>query len=499
MFAIAWQYLAGRAVATDPSDRLAAEWPPHPDRVFQALVAAWGASGRGLEGQAALEWLERLAPPEVAAPEAVSVSGAEKVYVPVNDLEAGRARKYGNKLVGLLPSRRPRKERYFPSVVVEDAICALRWPDSEPGEHRDPLEQLCAQVTNIGHSRSVVRAWVCDDPPAATWIPTASGRRDTNLRVPVPGRFASLEFSFAGGGPGWSRPATAPWQGYERAQTGPEVATGAFDARLLVLRRTGGDRPGLLQASAFTEALRATLLLQAASFPEAEPLVSGHDPAGGPAARTHLAFLPLADVGHGHADGHLLGLALALPREATPTEEQAVYALLADCLDAETGVLRLVAGRAGACDFTVEERPAPPLALRPPTWTRQARIWATVTPVVLDRLPPRRVHPGSSNAATAREDSAKNAAYDAWVIGEIMRTCIRQGLPTPAHVAVLPVSRLHGVPPSRAFAPMVRKPDGARRWHVHAVITFSEPVAGPLVLGAGRYRGLGLFRPLEAP
>ena len=32
--AIAWEYLTGYAVATDPSTRDRAEWPPHPARVF---------------------------------------------------------------------------------------------------------------------------------------------------------------------------------------------------------------------------------------------------------------------------------------------------------------------------------------------------------------------------------------------------------------------------------------------------------------------------------
>ena len=38
---IAWEYLTGYAVATDPSTRDRAEWPPHPARVFMALAAAW--------------------------------------------------------------------------------------------------------------------------------------------------------------------------------------------------------------------------------------------------------------------------------------------------------------------------------------------------------------------------------------------------------------------------------------------------------------------------
>jgi CRISPR-associated protein Csb2 len=32
----------------------------------------------------------------------------------------------------------------------------------------------------------------------------------------------------------------------------------------------------------------------------------------------------------------------------------------------------------------------------------------------------------------------------------------------------------------------------------HAVIRFAEPVDGPVILGAGRFTGLGLCRPLSA-
>lgn len=498
MLSIAWQYLTGRCTAADVAGREAAEWPPHPDRVFMALVAAWGEGGRDPAREDALRWLEALGPPEVAAPEPVSESGRETVFVPVNDLEPRTAREYPEKLLGLLPAARPRKERCFHSVVVEDFVCALTWPDASPGPHRAHLARLCEQVTSIGHSRSLVRAWLCDEPPPSTWRPS-DGRSDESLRVPFAGRLDSLERSFAGGEEGWSRPATAPWQGYLRVGQEAPAARGAFDPRMLVLRRLGGDRPGLLQAGAFCDALRAALLAQAAGHPLAEALVSGHAPTGGAADSTHLAFLPLADVGHAHADGHLLGLAVALPLAVAPEEEHALYALVADCLDPETGALRLVAGRAGACEFAVEERPAPPLALRQSTWARASTAWASVTPVVLDRLPSRRFRPSANpDRAAARAASQANEAYDAWVRREIASACTRQGLPEPVEIAVAAEPFLQGVPPARAFRPVARKPDGANRWHVHIRLVFSSAVQGPLVLGAGRYRGLGLLRPTEA-
>ena len=64
------------------------EWPPAPARVFQALVAGV-AQGHVLaeEPAAALQWLERLGPPLIAAP-LRTVGQAVSLYVPNNDADA---------------------------------------------------------------------------------------------------------------------------------------------------------------------------------------------------------------------------------------------------------------------------------------------------------------------------------------------------------------------------------------------------------------------------
>ena len=54
----------GRYVAADVTDRTKPEWPPHPARLFAALVEAWAKYGsapphRG--ERVALEWLEKAA------------------------------------------------------------------------------------------------------------------------------------------------------------------------------------------------------------------------------------------------------------------------------------------------------------------------------------------------------------------------------------------------------------------------------------------------------
>jgi CRISPR-associated protein Csb2 len=488
MLAIAWQYLSGRAVATDPTDRQAAEWPPHPDRVFQALVAAWGERGCSPAERDALEWLETLGPPLLAAPDeslgAVSRTTVTTAYVPVNDT-ASPLKGSGKKLKTSQPIQdtaigRDRQPRCFPSLHVGDTTCALVWPEAQASHQvRADLATLCAAVTHIGHPSSMARLWLADAPPPPAWVPvTGRQRAALSFRVPHAGRLSALVKAYAGGGDGWQRPPTAPWQGYARVLADSATPHSPLDSRLIILRKTSADRcPGLIQAPAFVAALRGTLLAKASE--RAKPWISGHLPDGAPLEQAHVAWLPLAYVGSEHADGHLLGFGIALPRDLSPDDEQAVLDALADAVNPDTGELRLVAGTAGAMDLAEEDRPAPPFALRAETWTRAADCWGSVTPVALDRLPPRR-----------------HENNDAWVADQIAAACSRQGLPAPCEVRILPVSPHLGAPAARAFPPLVRKPDGARRWHVHVALRFPQPVAGPLLLGAGRYQGYGFCRPL---
>lgn len=84
----------------------------------------------------------------------------------------------------------------------------------------------------------------------------------------------------------------------------------------------------------------------------------------------------------------------------------------------------------------------------------------------------------------------------------VVTACERIGLPRPVHVAI----HKHAAPTG---APPAWPPGGAPRWTgwarpktlagrplVHAAIVFPEPVAGPVILGAGRFLGLGLCLPV---
>ena len=487
MLALAWQYLTGRAVAADLSDRTEPEWPPHPDRVFQALVAAWGERGCEPDEKAALAWLEKQEPPDIVAPRVDDADGGSpglalkaaspKVYVPVNDTAGAQRGAYVEKNLSLLPAHRARKERYFPARFVGDAVCALVWPDADGAPHRAALERLAGAVTYIGHSSSLVRAWFDESPPPPVWTPAGVGDVvDVRLRVPEAGRLEGLVRAFADGGAGWTRPTVGAWQSYGIVGA-EEILAGAMSGRLIVLRRVAGVVLSLGQTLSLTMALRSVLLRH--SVDGARVLLSGHAPGGEALTVPHAAYVPLSFVGAPYADGHLLGFGIVLPRDVTTTDETSVLAAIADALNRETDTLEIPLSDGRCCVFGLEGRIAPPMALRAATWAAAAKVWTTVTPIVLDRQPPRR-HPDR----------------DAFVRDELAGACERVGLPRPAEIAVSDVAWLEGVPPASGFPPLPNKL-GINRRHVHARLRFASPVRGPVLLGAGRYRGLGLCKPLS--
>ncbi|MCS7313249.1 MAG: type I-U CRISPR-associated protein Csb2 [Acidobacteria bacterium] len=223
---------------------------------------------------------------------------------------------------------------------------------------------------------------------------------------------------------------------------------------------------------------REALISQANDMPaEVQAVVSGHGRHGMPLDGPHLALIPLACVGHPHADGRLLGLAAALPANLTADERRRVLQVLAR-------VRELKLGRLGRWSL-VRETGRPPLwDLRPEAWTahpRGATHWSTVTPIAFDR------HPKAKDPEAYRREVEEMIAAG----------CTATGLPRPQAVIATPVSAHLGVPPAHAF-PRLRRKDGTERRHTHAILVFDRPVCGPVLIGAGRYRGYGVGRPLES-
>ena len=277
------------------------------------------------------------------------------------------------------------------------------------------------------------------------------------------------------------RPVPGRWQGYGRPQPAspeePEPLS-VFDPRFVVLA-LGGKRVSLPATLKLTAALRGLLIRNCPVQPPPE-WFSGHRPDGKATAAPHMALAPLAFTGAPHADGSIMGLALILPRGLEPQE--AGRCLEPILTDPETGLsrddLRLFDGDRLESPVELEARERPPANLDPRTWTRASRVWASVTPVALNR------HFDGHDKWERAAESVKDM-------------CGHVGLPRPREVLLHPVSLVEGVPHAREFPQLTRRRDGGRQWHGHAVLIFDEPVCGPVLIGAGRFRGYGLCRPID--
>lgn len=526
MFAVAADYLMGWSMAAaDGARKQEPEWPPHPDRLFMALAAAWFETGCDDAEGAALRWLEALSAPAIAASDA-SHRTAVMHYVPVNDAaqsssktiraiteaEAFATDKAKDAGLGQLPPWRGRQPRAYPVAIPQSPVVHFIWSEPLAAEHRPALGELCAKVTRIGHSASLVQAWLDEAPPAPAWLP-GDGPAGIRLRISGAGRLdylrqrlnrdAQLAFhgmqAAVGAAKGKAkahlaaamaerfpvapvglRPEPGLWQDYVRADRltaadEPAPTRGMFDPRLIVLALRG-QRLDVTAALRVTTALRGALLSLAL-----EPLpewLSGHSANGAPTREPHLALLPLPFCGSVHADGHLMGVALALPGQVAPAQVSSVLAPMLYDANGEPRTIKLYDAAALDCGVSVDVRDPLPASLNAAGWTGPSRRWATVTPIVLDR---------HIKGRTAWEGAAEVVA-DA---------CERIGLPRPIDVLLHPNALLEGVPPARQFTPLTRKRDGGRLAHSHAVLTFDANVVGPVVIGAGRFRGYGLCRPVQ--
>lgn len=477
------EFLTGVAFAAREPDSGDPDWPPQPDRVFSALVATWGARGEQASEAAALRWLEEQPPPVIEESESEPRT-APVAYVPPNDPRSGRT---GDKTV--LPAYRRRQARRFPSSRPLDPVVRFYWDVTPDGQVYEILKRLAADTAYVGHSSSLTRCRFL----------RCSGTAPANSRTPVrriyKGRFDELQRDFerfvrSNGKAGRPRPGDAVF-------VPRTILTAAnqscFSAQWLILehadRETSGEMPDLRAAALVAKEVRDTLLSgyrQCGMGDNIPEEISGHTPEGNPSRRPHIAVVPLAFAGSRFADGHVLGFALVPPRGSAILRDADFRKAMRSIASYDEDEGR---SRIGLRHFELELSPTltPARAsLDSARYSRVSSTWGTVTPIVLDRH--------LKKAAAGRDDE----------LGDLIRLACRNiGLPQPEIVVADKHSSVEGVPsayPSgKAPAWMSwRLPSAlASRQLSHAVIRFAQPVAGPVILGAGRFVGLGLCLPLD--
>jgi CRISPR-associated protein Csb2 len=555
MFAVSVELLAGRYAATAYNDRDSVEWPPHPARLFSALVAIWGEDEPrgpvGEEERAALEWLEQQEAPEIFA-DPIEHAGARSVapvFVPVNDeyevgdvdrsklddaeamlaaTQVGKPRakaekdieklrvklstdtakaiaaptKYGKeRRAGLrvLPEHRGKQPRTFPVAHPATPRFAFVWPSAQPSSIIvAALAGMLARLVRLGHSSSQVHAAIADDATLAPILRAGRFRPDVEagelvIRWVSPGQVTRLIRAYDLHREIEPRVLPAQFVRYTRrgAAEPSSIERSGFSSDFVVFERTRGARLPITSAPGLSRQFRRALM----SFADEpiHPAISGHRDDGAPSELAHLAVVPLPFVGREFADGCLLGIALVLPRTADAAARHAMSRAIGafearyrDATSDDAPELKLELGEQPLFLRRVvwgSDR----AALNPRRWGGPSRRWATATPIALDR------NPGDlHDVDPARRDGAFRKATEA-----VAEAVERIGLPSPAEIDVVRSCVLSGTAKPRMHPRFPSDPKRTQRVLVHARIVFHRPVSGPILLGAGRFQGLGLCAPVD--
>ncbi|MBW3068899.1 type I-U CRISPR-associated protein Cas5/Cas6 [Actinomyces sp. 594] len=455
--------LSERYDAGGGEDPRAVEWPPHPARVFAALRAVAGEDELG-----PLEELERLAPPVIHASRAETRRSRGYVVTNVRDNKGGHQ---------IYPARTS-GFRQRTSTLPEDARVQFDWPDGDalPDGTVAALDRLARRVPYLGRSTSsatLAFSRVGEPTPLpglTTYEPTV-GRSPLSIRVPYPGYLDELNALYREDQPAWQAAGPRARRFYREvgaAETSDESseeisAVDDFDSPYpdLVILRFEELRPSGHLVSIFTEALRRKVMGQTED--PLPPALHGHGTPGLP----HVAYLGLPFVGNEHADGQLMALAVAVPGLEHDERLRILRGILGE--DPEREISLRVSGFRQEFKLRYASDETRPFTSTIERWTDPARTWATATPLVLDR------YPKDGDLAAAVAESFVNA-----------------GLPEPREVEVSREPMLYG---AVRLKPQELPKRCHGRLYTHARVAFDRPVRGPILAGAGRYFGVGLFAP----
>ena len=493
-----------------------ADWPPSAARLFQALVAG-AARGETLaeEDKSAFAWLECLAPPVIAAPPMRAGQGFRN-FVPNNDLDA-----VGGDLKRLGEIRAPKLIR--PILFDAETPLLYLWTFDDSPEAQANVRQVCGIVERLYQlGRGVDMAWAWGEIIAAedaearlamhggvVYRPAQAGA-GAILAVPINGSLDSLTErhnetrrrfqTLYEAKPTKKEPDRRVAVGQIFAQPlKPRFGQAAYNSppvRLLFDIRSTGVRNAepefapwpLTRAVELVTAVRdsaASRLKQHRSAALIERVLIGRDATeADKAARVRIA--PLPSIGHAHADHAIRRILVEVPPNCPLAIADIRWGFSVEfAADNQTGefISELVpAGDDSMLDHYGVDNPA--------------RVWRTVTPAALPhgatrwRMQPSRLHHSAKPIGAPERIAEENRAAAAVV--QALRHAGVGATITDMRVQREPFAR-HGAR-AEVFVPGTRfTKEGL--WHVE--ITFAQSVGGPLIIGDGRYLGLGLLEPVS--
>ena len=437
------------------------EWPPSASRLFAALVAADGTRQRcRVTDGSELEWFERLPPPHIHAGPQVYHQPLLDRYVVKN--ATGPANRTHQEYVARLSTL----SRPGVRVALRQPRVAYCW-DVEPPSATTlvALKLRAARVGYLGTSDSPVRIRVATQMPPncpeQIFVPEEGG--DAVISVAQPGDIKTLDRMYDQ----WCERGAAvarlqfPSLRHNVPYRSPDAPQPVDRGEVVAWLRLGTAVSGR-RISSLTRCFKEAVLSQHQRIHGDPPgILHGHGCGSQGYEITRYCALP--DVGYEHSRGRIYGLALWMPPGSDgATRRQA--------RDAAHSIRRLVGRGIDVAVAPRDDDERRPFAAHPQRWTYPSRLWATAFPAIHER----------------------RRTLD---LLELTRWCQHAGLPEPV---AFRSSRTPLVPGALDLAPIeVNRPGRPGLPYSHVELCFAEPVAGPVVIGAGRQRGFGLCVPRD--
>ena len=444
-----------------------AEWPPSPDRLFQALIASAHPVLKGNplppEQQKALQWLETLGAPEIRTPDCWE--GSEYItYVILNDTDNKGGREKRAKLIK-------------PQFIEGDATVRYLWPipsDSSSRALAGVLIKLSQQLHHLGRGVDFVvgNGKVLDSNEVKevisgiVWEP----REGTTSRVPVAGTLAELDKMFAVSY-NQSMKGLPPHPGLHSKFTTVSYFKRGEKSSVFSRVFSFRDLEGEFVEFGALDAARVGGMLRHAAGETAKGLgwnpkiassfVFGHNTE----RDTRISYTPIPSVHGKYADGSIRRALLRGPAgSGYPGEHRDLCVQL---MKAMVGKELINEETRKPCAILQEVNTEDSVSSG---FTGKSKVWESATPVVLD---------GCDGRSEAKAEKLVFKCLErAGIKGSISRMWTQQAPFFPKAFSAK----------DYFVAEHLRN-----RTRVHVHIEFTEPMRGPLALGGGRHSGLGVF------
>lgn len=450
-----------------------AEWPPSPFRVFLALVAGNARGPKLSESiRSALRWLESLDPPDIIAPQAQQ-GRVSLTYVLNNTPDRSRAPKTAH-----------------PTVLNGDRLVQYAWKFdvSQPNatEYVGTLKEAARHINALGWGIDLAIGYgeIVEQLPSPTELRVHYRAAATvffgglELRVPRRDSLASLERTYADFLRRYELPGI----------TKLESAGAIYKPHRYIV---GTARPSvvfrLVNADGDTVSVQHKLISPLVGMMKAlanrpHVVVSlGQDVIdreikGHPKESTgdRVSVLPLPTIRQGPTDGRIRRIMLAQPQESNG----ALCDRLGQLFDGQE--LAPLSDEKRFPSIFLERIARRDTVL--PYYTGISCVWASVTPVLLPGYDDRKDHHGDHQKRLARAE-------------QLVRKALRQAnINVPSQVELSRVPYWVGSLHAQNYRPR-EKLAHYPCWHVR--LTFDRPFTGPLVIGAGRHCGFGVFARID--